>query len=73
MEKSGVQKDFDMLVKELEGFYYTYTEFFEMIKLVSSRVLEVNIDGKSTLALCPYADMFNHSRTPNCKWTYNSQ
>jgi len=44
----------------------------EMIKVVTSRVFAVTINGVKTHALTPYADMLNHNRKPSCKWTYDS-
>lgn len=62
--KKALKEDFALLSKKFssEELSMTFEEFLHAKIAVSSRVFGIKVDGKSTIALCPFADMFNHNR-----------
>ena len=52
---------------------FSLKEFSEIRMIVSSRIFSICIEGRSTIALVPLADMLNHKHPKNVTWTYSDE
>ena len=72
--KRAIKNDYDAICKIWPSFIETCTlEDFKWARMcVCSRNFGVVIDGVRTSAMVPYADMLNHFRPRETKWTYDN-
>lgn len=72
--KRAIQTDFDAITAVWPSFtsVCTLTEFSWARMCVCSRNFGVVIDGIRTSAMVPYADMLNHFRPRETKWTFDN-
>jgi histone-lysine N-methyltransferase SETD3 len=69
--RKTLKHDFDLLSKKFDQDEFSYEEFVNSKIAVSSRIFGIKIKGEDTVALVPYADMFNHNRPCQTKWYYD--
>lgn len=69
--RNALKHDFDLLSKSLDMKEYCYQDFVNAKIAVSSRIFGINIKGVATVAMVPYADMFNHNRPCQTKWYFD--
>ena len=60
--KKNWKEDFEKLSKRFEDLEMTFEEFIHAKLAVRSRTFSIKVDGEDTVAMCPFADMFNHNR-----------
>lgn len=85
LEGSPIITDIKLKNNKIRGEYNIIVEYapefkilanFERYKyvrcLVSSRNFSINVDGVSSQAMAPLADMFNHKRPCKTKWGYEN-
>lgn len=66
-----IKKDYEIICKEVPDFaQFSLKEYAEAIILVASRAYNLNIGGVETIAMVPYADMFNHKRQAPTYYSY---
>lgn len=74
--KLGFREDYESLVKaipemcQIEGV--SFEEFCRVRCLVGSRNFGLRINGQKMTTMVPYADMLNHTRPPQTRWTYEN-
>lgn len=72
--KANIKRDYEQIIRvapEFKAIADLHT-FMWVRMIVASRNFGVTIDGRKTDAMVPYADMLNHYRPRETKWTYNS-
>eukprot|EP00924_Labyrinthula_sp_SR-Ha-C_P000084 augustus_masked-scaffold_39-processed-gene-0.28-mRNA-1 protein AED:0.34 eAED:0.34 QI:0/-1/0/1/-1/1/1/0/372 len=62
----------EVLAEEFRRKKITMEKFFEIRCLVGSRNFNLNINGEKNTCMVPFADLLNHSRPAETKWTYNN-
>ena len=67
------KEDFDKLSKKFEDLEMTFEEFIHAKLAVRSRTFCITVDGEETVAMCPFADMFNHNRPCQTTWLYDEK
>jgi len=72
--KRGIETDYNTIVKVSPSFgkLCTLAEFNWARMCVCSRNFGVVVDGVRTSAMVPYADMLNHFRPRETKWTFDN-
>jgi histone-lysine N-methyltransferase SETD3 len=70
--KDMIERDYNLICDVYPDFVdiATLTEFAWAKMCVCSRNFAVDINGKRTSVLVPYADMLNHLRPRETKWEY---
>ncbi len=72
--KENIKRDYEQILTvapELADIASLH-DFMWARMIVASRNFGVTIDGRKTDAMVPYADMLNHYRPRETKWTFNS-
>jgi histone-lysine N-methyltransferase SETD3 len=70
--RKNIQADYEDICRAAPEFTrFTLEEFTWARMMVASRNFGVEIDGIKTDALVPYADMLNHLRPRQTRWTYD--
>lgn len=69
--RNALKKDYETLTKKFVNLEFTYQEFVNAKIAVQSRIFGVKIKGKDTVAMVPYADMYNHNRPCQTTWYYD--
>lgn len=70
--KKNIMADYEDICRVAPEFtQFTLEEFTWARMMVASRNFGVDIDGIKTDALVPYADMLNHLRPRQTRWTYD--
>jgi hypothetical protein len=60
-----LQKQYDTIDNAVTGFNFTFEEFKQASAAVADRQFNLEIDGKSTPCLVPFADMCTKSLPPS--------
>jgi histone-lysine N-methyltransferase SETD3 len=72
--KRNIKNDFDQIRSVAPEFSkYSLEEFTWARMVVASRNFGITINDVKTDALVPYADMLNHYRPRETKWTFNNE
>jgi len=67
----SLRAEYDSLVKHVPMYAeYSYQDFVWARLVVISRIFVMVIDRRNTEGLVPLADMLNHKRPKDTKWTY---
>jgi len=67
----SLKKEYDNIRRAVPEFgQFTHEEFVWARLVVITRIFGLVIDGNKTDGLVPYADMLNHKRPRETKWTY---
>ena len=72
--KENIKRDYEQILTvapELAEIASLH-DFMWARMIVASRNFGVTVDGRKTDAMVPYADMLNHYRPRETKWTFNS-
>ena len=68
----SLRKEFDTIRRKVPEFNNWLQEDFVWARLVViTRIFGLIIDGNKTDGLVPYADMLNHKRPRETKWTFD--
>jgi histone-lysine N-methyltransferase SETD3 len=71
---ANIRADYDAIVRVAPEFGdFTFDEFAWARMMVASRNFGIVIDGVRTDALVPYADMLNHHRPRQTRWTFDNR
>ncbi len=68
--RKDMKADYDLICKELPVFgrRFSLKDYSTMRIMTASRVFEIMVDGRETLAMVPYADMLNHKMPQETYW-----
>lgn len=70
--KTKLKEDYDILVKKIDFLQdIPYVKYLESRIITSSRVYNIKVHGEDTLAMVPYADLFNHKNPKDTSWFYD--
>jgi histone-lysine N-methyltransferase SETD3 len=70
-KRKVMKHDFNLVSKKFDQDEFNYQEFVNAKIAVGSRIFGIRIKGEETVAMVPYADMFNHNRPCQTKWYYD--
>ena len=62
---SNTIKDFDSL--------YPPEELIESVFLIQNKGMPLNLDGKDSLLLAPFVDLFKYKKDSNVEWDYDKE
>ena len=62
-----------MINRKIKSFKFSYEEFSKMLFNVTSRALNINMNGTPTLAFVPIMDMMNHNNKSQIELVYNQK
>lgn len=72
--KTNIATDYDEILRAAPAFgRFSREQFLWVRMVVASRNFGVTIAGKKTDAMVPYADMLNHYRPRETRWTFNQK
>jgi protein-histidine N-methyltransferase len=69
-----LRTEYEIICKSVPEFrHFTHWEFVWARLVVITRIFGMDIHGHKTDGLVPYADMLNHKRPPETRWTFDNQ
>lgn len=72
--KKKLKEDYDILVEKIDFLRdIPYVKYLESRIITSSRVYSIKIHGEPSLAMVPYADLFNHKVPKDTSWFYDDE
>jgi histone-lysine N-methyltransferase SETD3 len=71
--RAAIRNDYDQIVRVWPSFAkFSFEEFAWARMIACSRNFGIVVNGLRTSALVPFADMLNHLRPRETKWTFDS-
>jgi histone-lysine N-methyltransferase SETD3 len=72
LQRRSILLDYELLCQRIPGFERFGLRAFSWARLtVLTRVFRLTIQGKRTRAIVPVADLFDHQRPSEARWTYD--
>ena len=63
-----------MIINEVPDYkIFSLKEYSEIRMMVASRIFGINVNGVKTDGFVPYADMLNHRRPQQTRWSYSDE
>ena len=74
-KRKDIEEDYNVLCSLIDNYKdnISFSDFFTMRIIVSSRIFGIKINGIKVDALVPLADMLNHSSHNQTSWYYDDQ
>ena len=74
-KRKDIEEDYNVLCSLIDNYKdnISFSDFFTMRIIISSRIFGIKINGIKVDALVPLADMLNHSSHNQTSWYYDDQ
>lgn len=72
--RNDYAKDYNIICEKVEAFKQFKFEDYKYANILSSsRSFDLNVNGKITRTMCPFADMMNHKNPTENKWYFDNK